>query len=158
MLLRLSCSLCSSVCMKHRIPQCSEKTVFPFPFTRIHRLTANEKDFSLTLEMTVRESGILALLPSPCRRALVRGYGSPSFLWKEVPRRGGDWLTQRNKKEWVRNIFSSSARAKPRDLYCTAAICTHAPSRKRHRGASFFDFPSLTIYKSARRIPSLRSG
>ena len=111
LLLRLSCSLCSSVCMKHRIPQCSEKTVFPFPFTRIHRLTANEKDFSLTLEMTVRESGILALLPSPCRRALVRGYGSPSFLWKAVPRRGGDWLTQRNKKEWVRNIFSSSSRA-----------------------------------------------
>ena len=53
---------------------------------------------------------------------------------------------------------TSSSRAQPRDLYCTAAICTHAPSLKRHLGASFFAFPSLTIYRSARRIPPLRSG
>ena len=32
------------------------------------------------------------------------------------------------------------------------------PSLKRHLGASFFVFPSLTIYRSARRIPPLRSG
>ena len=51
-----------------------------------------------------------------------------------------------------------SSRAQPRDLYCTAAICTHAPSLKRHLGASFFAFPSPTIYRSARRIPPLRSG
>ena len=51
-----------------------------------------------------------------------------------------------------------SSRAKPRDLYCTAAICTHTPSLKRHLGASFFAFPSLTIYRSARRIPLLRPG
>ena len=49
-----------------------------------------------------------------------------------------------------------SSRAQPRDLYCTAAICTHAPSLKRHLGASFFAFPSLTIYRSARKIPPLR--
>ena len=30
--------------------------------------------------MTVRERGILALLPSPCRKALMQGHGSPSFL------------------------------------------------------------------------------
>ena len=41
----------------------------------------------------------------PCRKALVQGHGSPSFLWKEVPRRGGGWLTKRNKKEWGRSIF-----------------------------------------------------
>ena len=35
-------------------------------------------------------------------KALVRGHGSPSFLWKEVPRKGGGWLTQRNKKEWLK--------------------------------------------------------
>ena len=35
---------------------------------------ANEKDVSLSLEMTIRGCGILV---------------SPSFLWKEVPRRGG---------------------------------------------------------------------
>ena len=40
-----------------------------------------------------------------------------------------------------------SSRAQPRDLYCTAAICTHAPSLKRHLAASFFAFPSLTIYR-----------
>ena len=34
-----------------------------------------------------------------------------------------------------------SSRAQPRDLYCTAAICTHAPSLKRHLGASFSPFP-----------------
>ena len=49
-----------------------------------------------------------------------------------------------------------SSRAKPRDLYCTAAICTHAPSLKRHLGASFFAFPSPTSYQSARKIPPLR--
>ena len=49
-----------------------------------------------------------------------------------------------------------SSRAQPRDLSCTAAICTHAPSLKRHLGASFFAFPSLTIYRSAKRIPPLR--
>ena len=51
-----------------------------------------------------------------------------------------------------------SSRAQPRDLYCTVAICTHVPSLKRHLGASFFVFPSLTIYRSTRRIPPLRSG
>ena len=51
-----------------------------------------------------------------------------------------------------------SSRAQPRDLYCTAAICTHAPSLKRHLGASFFAFPSPTFYRSARKIPPLRSG
>ena len=51
-----------------------------------------------------------------------------------------------------------SSRAQPRDLCCTAAICTHAPSLKRHLGASFFAFPSPTFYRSARKIPPLRSG
>ena len=51
-----------------------------------------------------------------------------------------------------------SSRAQPRDLYCTAAICTHAPSLKRHLGAYFFAFPSLTVYRSARKLPPLRSG
>ena len=51
-----------------------------------------------------------------------------------------------------------SSRAQPRDLYCTAAICTHAPSLKRHLGASFLAFPSPTVYRSAGKIPPLRSG
>ena len=51
-----------------------------------------------------------------------------------------------------------SSQAQPRDFYCTAAICTHAPSLKRHLSASFFAFPSPTFYRSAGRIPPLRSG
>ena len=82
-----------------------EYRVSRFPMLSRFFLTANEKDFSLSLEMTVWESGILASLPSHAGKALVRGCGSPSFLWKEVPRRGGGWLTQRNKKEWIRSIF-----------------------------------------------------
>ena len=35
-----------------------------FPMPSRFLLNANEKDFSLSLEMTVRESGILTLLPS----------------------------------------------------------------------------------------------
>ena len=82
-----------------------EYRVSRFPMLSRFFLTANEKDFSLSLEMTVWESGILASFPSPAGKALVRGCGSPSFLWKEVPRRGRGWLTQRNKKEWIRSIF-----------------------------------------------------
>ena len=54
-------------------------------------LTANEKDFSLSLEMTnvgERYSRIVSLLQGKS----VRRY-SPPFLWKEVLRRSGDWLT-----------------------------------------------------------------
>ena len=46
-------------------------------------LTANEKDFSLALEMTIRGKGFAI------------GKAAFSFLWKEVPRRGGGWLTIR---------------------------------------------------------------
>ena len=75
-----------------------EYRVSHFPMPSRFLLTANEKDFSLSLEMTVWESGILTSLPSHTGKDLVRGHGSPSFLWKEVPRRGGGWLTQRNKR------------------------------------------------------------
>ena len=38
------------------------------------------------------------------------------------------------------------------DLYCTAAIGKHAPSLKRHLDASFFAFPSPTVYRSERSL------
>ena len=50
-------------------------------------------------------------------------------------------------KRWHTTLVNLSApqvpssRAQPRDLYCTAAICTHAPSLKRHLGAFFLPFP-----------------
>ena len=55
-----------------------EYRVSRFPMPSRFLLTANEKDFSLALEMAVR--------------AAMQGHGSPSFLWKEVPRRGGGWM------------------------------------------------------------------
>ena len=45
----------------------------------------------------VRGSGILISPPSPWRKGF---WTSPSFLWKEVPRRGGGWLSQRDEREW----------------------------------------------------------
>ena len=63
-----------------------EYRVSHFPMPSRFLLTANEKDFSLALEMTVWESGILASLPFSLGKALVRGHDSPSFPWKEMPR------------------------------------------------------------------------
>ena len=58
--------------------------------------------------------------PSPWREGL---WTSPSFLWKEVPRRGGGWLPQRDetKCETARPPVSSS-RAQPRDLSCRSGV------------------------------------
>ena len=88
----------------------------------------------------------------------IRPCGAPTLEGKAAIR-GYHLLNRRRSRpcEPIRSPASSS-RAQPRDLYCTAAICTHAPSLKRHLGASFFAFPSLTIYRSAGRIPPLRSG
>ena len=62
--------------MKHVIPNHMKHTVFPVPrFPHNFCLTANEKDFSLPLEMTMQER-----------------LHSPSFLWKEVARSAGGWL------------------------------------------------------------------
>ena len=36
------------------------------------------------------------------------------------------------------SLQAPSSRAQPRDLYCTTALCTHAPSLKRHLGASLY--------------------
>ena len=57
----------------------------------------------------------------PRGKALVRGHGSPSFLWKEVPRRGGGWLSQRNKKEWGRSIFPYRHPERSRRIFVAAA-------------------------------------
>ena len=71
--------------------------------------------------MTVRESGILASLSFSRGKALVQGHDSTSFLWKEVPRRGGGWLTKRNKKEWGRSIFPYHHPERSRRIFVAAA-------------------------------------
>ena len=72
--------------------------------------------------MTVRESGILASLSFSRGKALVQGHDAPSFLWKEVPRRGGGWLTQRNKKQWARSIFSYRHPESSQGIFVAAAL------------------------------------
>ena len=52
--LRVSSFLCESVCMKHRSVQFIWSMAFPvIRYPRILGLTANGKDFSLSLEMTI---------------------------------------------------------------------------------------------------------
>ena len=57
------------------------RDLFRSPLPSQSLLTANEKDFSLALEMTIRGKGFAI------------GKAAFSFLRKEVPRRGGGWLT-----------------------------------------------------------------
>ena len=49
---------------------------------------------------------------------------------------------------------ASSSRAQPRDLSCTAAICTHAPSLKRHLGASLYRLSLTHILPVCKKDPS----
>ena len=66
--LRVSSFLCESVCMKHRSVQFIWSMAFPvIRCSRILGLTANGKDFSLSLEMTIwgkRYSPFSSLVPS----------------------------------------------------------------------------------------------
>ena len=78
------CFLHESVCGKRRDCKSNGTRCFPFSVVLLFCLTANEKDFSHSLEMTIRDGG---------------GRHSPSFCWKEVPRRGGGWLPQRGERE-----------------------------------------------------------
>ena len=79
-----------TVCMKHRFWGGAGSTVFPAcRSSHILCLAANEKDFSLSLEMTnagKRHSRIESHLDEESVKR-----PSISFPWKEVPRRGGGW-------------------------------------------------------------------
>ena len=72
-------------------------------------------------------SGILVSPPSPWWEG---SWTSPSFLWKEVPRRSGGWLPQRDEGEYtiVRPPVSSS-RVQPRDLSCRRENSTYEEVR-----------------------------
>ena len=75
----------------------------------------------------VRGSGILISPPSPWREGF---WTSPSFLWKEVPRRGGGWLSQRDERECEIVLpLVSSSRAQPRDLSCRRENSTYEEVR-----------------------------
>ena len=118
---RLCCSLRSSVYMKHRIPPMLGASGFPFLFTRIHCFTANEKDFSLALEMTVRESGILAALPSPAGRLWCGDTALPLSYGRRCPEGRS---TNRNKKEWGRSIFPYRHPERSRGIFVAILFLT----------------------------------
>ena len=72
-------------------------------------------------------SGILVLPPSPWREG---SWTSPSFLWKEVSRRGGGWLPQRDEtKSETAHPPVSSSRAQPKDLSCRRENSTYEEVR-----------------------------
>ena len=77
-----------------------------FLLSSYFRLTANEKDFSHSLEMTI--GGKKGTLLSPLSPYGEGGDGrhSPSFRGKEVPRRGGGWLPQRDEKKREESALS----------------------------------------------------
>ena len=83
------------------IARLKEHCVARFPLSSYFCLTANEKDFSHSLEMTIgggKKGGTLLSPLSPYGEG-GGGRHSPSFRWKEVPRRGGGWLPQRGERE-----------------------------------------------------------
>ena len=96
-------------------------------------------------------SGILVSPPSPWREG---SWTSPSFLWKEVSRRGGGWLPQRDEGEYtiVRPPISSS-RAQPRDLSCRSGV-RHACGCSENRSGAHL---TLSVSPVCKEDFSLRS-
>ena len=102
-----------------RFPHLSFIPPLPYPAHFARRLPLEGKAL-------VRGGGILVSLPSPWRKRILNF----SFLWKEVPRRGGGWLSQRDERKCtiVRPLVSSS-RAQPRDLSCRQENRTYGEVR-----------------------------
>ena len=70
----------------------------------------------------------------------------PSFLWKEVPRRGGGWLPERDERECeIVHPLVSSSRAESRDLYALAVYCTYEGKRETPRCCSSSHARRLTV-------------
>ena len=103
------------------------ETLFPLAFIPRVPYPPLRGTFPSRGRLWVWGSGILVSLPSPWQEGF---WISPSFLWKEVPRRGGGWLPQRDEGEYtiVRPPVSSS-RAQPRDLSCRRENSTYEEVR-----------------------------
>ena len=100
------------------------------------------------------------LLPMKADRRVQRVQGqplggilvSPSFLWKEVPRRGGGWLPQ-TKKKWVeafpRFVIPSAAEGSfsfPVFVFLRKAICMKHRDLQLFWSAVFPVPPLLTAF------------
>ena len=93
-----------TACMKQRFFGAQGAEGFPLHALLSHPfLAANEKDFSLSLEMTNVGKRHFRI-ESHLYGESVRRH-SPSFPWKEVPRRGGGW-NRRGMKGNMRKAFS----------------------------------------------------
>ena len=51
---------------------------------------------------------------------MIRESHPPSFHWKEVPRRGGGWLPQRDEKKCETSVARIVIPSEPLDLHCAA--------------------------------------
>ncbi len=105
-------------------------------------------------KLLVRDSGILVSPPSPWREG---SWTSPSFLWKEVSRRGGGWLPQRDemKCETARPPVSSS-RSRPR-FPCHSGARHSCGSTENRLGACVSPHLTLALLPVCKEDFSLRS-
>ena len=87
-------------------------------------------------------------------KAVIWEETSPSFLRKEVPRRGGGWLSQRDEKGMGWPILVSSSRAQPRDLSCRLENGSYEEvHHSKSYGVRCFPLPShLFSDRCARKI------
>ena len=122
--------------MKHRDPGAYGVRRFPFSDALPFLLDRQRKRFLAFARNDGTGKTVFShRFLSHTGKALVRGCGSPSLLWKEVPRRGGGWLTQRNKKEWVRSIFSYRPPKRSRGRFFVARSLFPACIKHRDPGA-----------------------
>ena len=97
---------------------CSRR-IFPLSFIPRVPYPPLRGTFPSRRRLLVRGSGILVAAFSMGKRF----WTSPSFLWKEVSRRGGGWLPQRDEtKSETAHPPVSSSRAQPRDLSCRSGV------------------------------------
>ena len=97
----------------------------------------------------VWDSGILVSPPSPWQEG---SWTSPSFLWKEVSRRGGGWLPQRDEREWGSpSSFRHPERS--RGIFLVAAVYgIHAAVQKSALVLEFLLIPHSPFDRCARKI------
>ena len=93
--------------------------------------------------LLVRGSGILVSPPSPWREGF---WTSPSFLWKEVPRRGGGWLSQRNEREWGSPVPRFVIPSAALDLSCRSGV-RHACGCSENLSGACLTLSVSPVYK-----------
>ena len=107
--------------MKHRIPPMLGASGFPFLFTRIHRFTVNEKDFSLALEMTRGEVSPLIIFHTArnVRQTKKDQSHQNDWFFTSLPRMGkGDRVSGAR-------VLSYATQMRPSFSYTTICLSYH---------------------------------